>query len=85
MLVAGLPIEYTSGIMSNLTLRLRKDLVEKLREKANSSGKTLERFMLEEIERLVNSDTKTQKFLWLSGQGNSAGWKFDRDEIHERA
>jgi hypothetical protein len=25
-----------------------------------------------------------EEFERLSGQGNSSGWKFDRDEIHER-
>jgi len=50
-------------------------------------GKTLEDFIIEKIEHLANSDdceSWTREFLQLSGRAHSGGWKFNRDEVHER-
>jgi len=70
-----------------ITIRLRKELVDRARRSAEPMGKTLEDFIIEKIEHLANSDdceSWTREFLQLSGRAHSGGWKFNRDEVHER-
>jgi hypothetical protein len=38
----------------------------------------------EQIDERDQVEREIEEFKQSSGKGNSSGWKFDRDEIHER-
>jgi len=72
----------------NVTLSLDEQLVERARKKADALGKSLNQLVREYLQRLAGGDDAEQsvaEFKRLSGRGHSRGWRFDRDEIHERA
>jgi len=71
----------------NITLSVDEKTVEEARKVAADMGKSLNEIIREDLERLTrksqrNSDFK--EFKKLAGQGNSRGWKFNREELHER-
>ncbi len=71
----------------NVTLSVDEQLVERARKKADALGKSLNQLVREYLQRLVGGDDPEQsieEFERLSGRGHSRGWRFDRDEIHER-
>lgn len=72
-----------------MTLQLAIDdtLAQEARKVAESRGTSVEQLVLEFLERLTSEqslDEEMAELRRLSGQGNSRGWKFNRDEIHER-
>ena len=72
-----------------MTLQLAIDdhLVEEARKVAESKGTSIEQLVLDFLERLTSPqslDEEMAELRRLSGQGDSRGWKFNRDEIHER-
>jgi hypothetical protein len=74
----------------NLTLAVDERLVEQARKIAESQGKSLNQVIREFLEELTSPLTAAGEMeelrrLSLEGQGRSKGWKFDRQEIHERA
>jgi len=73
----------------NLTLAVDDRLVEQARKIAESQGKSLNQVIREYLEELTAPSTTAGEMeelrrLSLEGQGRSRGWKFDRQEIHER-
>jgi hypothetical protein len=66
------------------------DIDEKLatraRRRAAALGRTLDQLTLDCIQKLADDDPERciEEFERLSGTGNSGGWRFDRNEIHER-
>ena len=73
----------------NLTLSVDGHLVEEARKVARSMGKSLNQLIREHLEGLTSRDDArrdVEEFRRLSDEagGRSNGWKFDRDEIHER-
>lgn len=73
----------------NLTLAVDERLVEQARKIAESQGKSLNQVIREFLEELASPSTAAGEMeelrrLSLEGQGRSQGWKFDRQEIHER-
>jgi hypothetical protein len=73
----------------NLTLAVDDRLVEQARKVAESQGKSLNQVIREYLEELTSPSTTAGEMeelrrLSLDGQGRSRGWKFDRQEIHER-
>jgi len=73
----------------NLTLAVDERLVEQARKIAESQGKSLNQVIREFLEELTSPSTAAGEMeelrrLSLEGQGRSKGWKFDRQEIHER-
>lgn len=73
----------------NLTLAVDDRLVEQARKVAESQGKSLNQVIREYLEELTSPSTTAGEMeelrrLSLEGQGRSRGWKFDRQEIHER-
>ena len=73
----------------NLTLAVDERLVEQARKVAESQGKSLNQVIREYLEELASPATAAGEMeelrrLSLEGQGRSKGWKFDRQEIHER-
>jgi hypothetical protein len=75
--------------LMNLTLAVEDRLVEQARKIAESQGKSLNQVIREYLEELTSPSTAAGEMeelrrLSLEGQGRSKGWKFDRQEIHER-
>jgi hypothetical protein len=71
----------------NVTLSIDEQLVARARKKAEAMGKSLNQAIRDYLQRLAGGDDPERsiaEFQRLSGQGHSRGWRFDRDEIHER-
>jgi hypothetical protein len=71
----------------NLTLAIDERLVEKARRKADTSGTSLNQVVRDQIRKYVGEDdpaSTIEEFLNLPGNGDSQGWRFNRDEAHER-
>jgi hypothetical protein len=72
----------------NVTLSIDEQLVARARKKAEALGKSLNQLIRDYLQTLAGGDDAEQsieEFKRLSGQGNSRGWRFNRDEIHERS
>ncbi len=71
----------------NVTLAIEDRLVEKARRKAEATGTSLNQVVRDQIRKYTGEDDPASvigEFLTLPGNGNSQGWRFDRDEVHER-
>jgi hypothetical protein len=75
----------------NLTLSVDDEVVAKARQSAEALGTSVNQLVREYLERLAgktdtDSAADAAEFVRLSrlAHGNSRGWKFNRDEIHER-
>jgi hypothetical protein len=72
----------------NITLSVDEQTVTRARKKAEALGKSLNQLIRDYLQKLAGGDDPEQsidEFKRLSGSGNSRGWRFDRDEIHERS
>ena len=72
----------------NVTLSVDDQLVARARKKAEALGKSLNQLIRDYLERLAGSDDPERsiaEFDTLSGRGDSRGWRFDREELHERS
>jgi len=72
----------------NLTLSVDEQLVVRARKRAEALGKSLNQLIRDHLQSLVGGDdpeNSIEEFKRLSGQGHSRGWRFNRDEIHERS
>ncbi len=72
----------------NLTLSIDEQLVARARKRADALGKSLNQLVRDYLQRLAGGDDpehSVAEFQRLSGKGNSRGWRFNRDEIHERS
>jgi hypothetical protein len=71
----------------NVTLSIDEQIVERARQKAKAMGKSLNQAIRDYLESLAGSDDperSIQEFKRLSGKGHSRGWRFRREELHER-
>ena len=73
----------------NLTLSVDDEIVQKARQRAEQLGTSVNQMVREFLEQLAGkSDTSrdADEFARLSklAQGDSKGWKVNRDEAHER-
>lgn len=73
----------------NLTLSVDEEVVEQARRRAEAMGKSVNQLVREYLERLAGNsdlDAAIAEFheLTRNAKGNSRGWKFNREEIHER-
>ena len=72
----------------NVTLSVDEQTVARARKKAEALGKSLNQLIRDYLQTLAGGDDPGKsltEFKRLSGQGDSRGWRFDRDEIHERS
>lgn len=71
----------------NITLSVDQQLVARARRRAQSLGKSLNQLIRDYLQTLADDDPdhSIEEFKRLSGGGNSRGWRFNRDEIHERS
>ena len=71
----------------NITLSVDEKTIEEARKVASEMGKSLNEIIREDLERLTRKhqrDKDFSEFKKLAGQGDSRGWKFNREELHER-
>lgn len=73
----------------NLTLSVDDEVVAKARRKAEAMGTSVNQLVREYLENLAGKPDRVAdaaEFVRLSqlSKGNSHGWKFNRDEAHER-
>ena len=71
----------------NITLSIDEKTLAEARRMAASMGKSLNQLIREDLQRLTQQQHRAsdlQELKALSGQGHSRGWKFDREELHER-
>ena len=76
----------TYTVQVNITLSIDERLVERAREKLRATGKTINQEIREHLEHIVGDgdlERDIEEFVRLSGQGNSNGWKWNRDELYE--
>jgi hypothetical protein len=72
----------------NVTLSVDEQLVARARKKAEALGKSLNQLIRDYLQTLAGGDDperSIEEFKQLSGTGHSRGWRFNRDEIHERS
>ena len=77
----------TYTVQMNVTLSLDEQLVARARKKADALGKSLNQLIRDYLQKLAGSDDperSIKEFRKLSGRGHSRGWRFNRNEIHER-
>jgi hypothetical protein len=73
----------------NLTLSVDNEVLESARQRAKVLGTSVNQVVREYLEQLAGKtdpEAGAAEFERLSrlAAGNSRGWKFDRDELHER-
>ena len=74
----------------NLTLSVEKKIVEKARKAAESMGTSLNQVIRDFLEefaggQLASAEVEELRELSSRSEGHSRGWRFNRDEIHERS
>jgi hypothetical protein len=75
-------------VLVNLTLSVDDQLVSRARKKAEALGKSLNQLIRDYLQTVAGGDDaerSTEEFRRLSGRGHSHGWRFNREEIHERS
>lgn len=73
----------------NITLAIDEQLVRRARSIAQAQGKSLNQIIRDQLERLTAQDDADA---WIAdlerlsrqSRGRSRGWRFNREEIHER-
>jgi hypothetical protein len=71
----------------NITLSVDEQVAARAREKLRAIGKSLNQEIRDHLQHLAGDDDLESDIEYLerfSGLGDSKGWKFNRDEIHER-
>jgi len=71
----------------NVTLSLDDQLVSRARKKAEALGKSLNQMIRDYLQTVAGGDDAERsigEFKRLSGRGHSRGWRFNRQELHER-
>jgi uncharacterized protein DUF6364 len=73
----------------NLTLSVDEQLVERARKVARAMGKSLNELVREYLRNLAGDDDAKRdmeelRVLSRRGKGRSGGWRFNREELHER-
>jgi hypothetical protein len=74
----------------DITLSIDDEVVRKARRRAESFGTSLHQLVREYLETLAGKSDPVEdalEFERLSkiAHGDSRGWKFNRDEIHQRS
>ena len=71
----------------NITLSVDEKIIAEARKVAAAMGKSLNEVIREDLERLTRNSQRNNdfdEFKKLAGQGNLHGWKFNKEELHER-
>jgi Family of unknown function (DUF6364)/Transcriptional activator of glycolytic enzymes len=73
----------------NLTLSVDDGVIQEARRRAEAMGKSVNQLVREYLERLAGKpdlEALAEEYgqLTRNAKGNSRGWKFNREELHER-
>jgi hypothetical protein len=76
-------------VIVNITLSINDDTIEEARRRAEALGTSVNQLVRDYLDQFVGkSDAEgvAREFQMLSSKskGASAGWKFNREELHER-
>ena len=74
----------------NLTLSVKEDVIKRARRVAEARGTSVNQLVRDYLQSLGGLSEPEQEIAELrrlsdEGKGRSAGWRFDRDEIHARS
>ena len=74
----------------NLTLSVKEDVIKRARRAAKARGTSVNQLVRDYLQSLGGLSEPEQEIAELQrlsdqGKGRSAGWRFDRDEIHARS
>jgi hypothetical protein len=74
----------------NITLSVEDEVVRRARRTAQSMGTSLNQIIRDYLEELAGrssaeDDVREVRELSARAGGHSRGWRFDRQEIHERS
>jgi hypothetical protein len=78
----------TYTVFMNITLSVDEKTVARARKRAEAMGTSLNQVIRDYLQKLAGGDDperSIEEFRRLSGTGDSRGWRFNRDEIHERS
>jgi Family of unknown function (DUF6364) len=78
----------TYTVLVNITLSVDERTVARARKRAEAIGTSLNQVIRDYLQKLAGDDDperSIEEFRRLSGTGDSRGWRFNRDEIHERS
>ena len=78
----------TYTVLMNITLSVDEQLAARARKRAEALGKSLNQLIRDYLQKLAGGDDperSIEEFRRLSGKGHSRGWRFDRNDIHERS
>ena len=73
----------------NITLSINDEVMHKARRRAEALGTSVNQLVRDYLAQLAGKsdpEADAREFVRLSrmAKGNSQGWKFNREEIHER-
>jgi replicative DNA helicase len=73
----------------NITLSIDDEIVRRARQRAESMGTSVNQVVRDYLQLFAGaggSQALAEEFrsLSLAARGDRRGWKFDRDELHER-
>ena len=73
----------------NITLSIEDEVVQEARRHAEAIGASVNQLVREYLEQLAgktdpDADAKEFEKLSRASKGDSRGWKFNREELHER-
>ena len=79
----------TYYVYMNVTLSIDDEVIQEARRRAEAMGTSVNQLVREYLEQLVgktdpNADAAEFERLSRTVQGDSRGWKFNREELHER-
>jgi len=77
----------TYYVYVNVTLSIDEKLLERAREKLRAAGKTVNQEIRDHLQHIVGDDNLEHDLEFLektAGQGNSDGWKWNREELYDR-
>jgi len=80
---------HTYDVYMNVTLSIDEDVMREARRRAEALGTSVNQLVRDYLEAFVGKrDPRARaaelRRLWDQGSGDSHGWKFNRDEIHDR-
>jgi hypothetical protein len=73
----------------NVTLSIDDDVIQEVSRRAEAMGTSVNQLVREYLEQLAgrtdpNADAAEFERLSRIAQGNSSGWRFNREELYER-
>jgi uncharacterized protein DUF6364 len=78
----------TYPVLMNVTLSIDDQTLARARELAQQRGTSLNQMIRDYLESLTASDpsqaVEQLRRLWREEEGDSGGWKWNREEIHDR-